>query len=82
MEPDESDEVSQGWCERGQALHERGKTGFTVVPVQSPPQGAFLANRKQFWLINMVHPRQLLAQVLVQAQSELGAGFASGRSAA
>lgn len=67
VEPHESDEVSQGWCERGQALRERGKTSFTVSPVHPPPQGTFLANCKQLWIINMIHPRQLLAQVLAQA---------------
>jgi hypothetical protein len=36
----------------------------------------FLANRKQLWIINIVYPRQLLTQVLTQAQSELSTGFA------
>jgi len=76
VEPDESDEVSQGWCERGQALHELCQSGFTVVPVHPPPQHVLLAGRKPLRVVDVVHPRQLFAQVLAQALPQLGTGFA------
>src|SRR5882724_2765337 len=56
VEPHESDEVSQGWCERGEALHERGKTGFTVVPIHRPPQHVFVAERKPLRVVEVYIP--------------------------
>jgi hypothetical protein len=76
VEPNELDEAGSGWGERGQAFHDRGKTGFTVSPLLPPSQHTLLANREQLWIIKIVHPRQLLAQVLTQAPSKRNTGFA------
>jgi hypothetical protein len=47
MEPDELDDVGHGWGEPEQVFHERGQTGVTVSPRQSPPPRVRVADRTQ-----------------------------------